>query len=103
MEKVITKKYYPVFSTFNVENKTVEQDVGGLGHDNMGDAFDEGIKHYFKHNFTGHEDDKGKEALRDDENKIKYIRQFNWTVREQYVWVGNKDSNARQYIGEEEE
>lgn len=67
----------------------------GMGHDKMGDAFDEGIKHHFAH-CDG--ETQGLEiAYTQDEY---FTRKFDWKVVEQYVWVADKEATAKRYIGE---
>ncbi len=93
--KPIQKKYYPVFSIFNVKTNTIDETTFGQGHSTLGDAFVEGIKHYQSN------PPEGREMVMDD-GIVEYVRMFEWSVRDQYVWTGNKDSDAKQYIGEEE-
>jgi len=94
MEKCIEKKYFPVFSFMDKDGNMSSSEFG-RGHTEIGDAFDEGIKHHFAHcdGFT-----QGLEIVR--ENDDYFTRKFDWEVNEKYVWVADKEATAKKYIGE---
>ncbi len=89
--KVISEKFYPVFNIYDIKADTTRTTLFGQGHDTMGEAFEEGIRHHLAH-------PKGRELT--DTEGDEFIRCFDWTVQKQYTWVGNHDSDARKYIGE---
>ncbi len=94
MEKrCIEKRYFPVFSFMDKNGMTFSE--YGMGHTNMSDAFDEGIKHHFAH---GNGSRQGLEIVR--ENDDYFTRAFDWRVTEQFIWVADKEATAKRYIGE---
>lgn len=93
MEKCIEKKYFPVFSFMDKDGNMTSSECG-MGHPEMGDAFDEGIKHHFAHC----DGNQGLEIVREHDGY--FTRRFNWEVTEKFVWVADKEATAKRYIGE---